>query len=101
MDLVYQGDAGTARAYKIDSVQCCGKTGTSQNPHGKNHAVFICFAPKDNPKIAVACVVENSGYGATWAAPIATLIMEKYLKGAIKQKATEQRMLDAYLLDNK
>jgi penicillin-binding protein 2 len=98
MALVYQGDGGTARYYRIDSVECCGKTGTSQNPHGKNHAVFIAFAPKDNPKIAIACVVENSGYGATWAAPIATLIMEKYLKGAIKQKATEERMLNADLL---
>ncbi len=101
MDLVYQGSSGTARAYKIDSVECCGKTGTSQNPHGKNHSVFIAFAPKDNPKIAIACVVENSGYGATWAAPIATLIMEKYLKGEIKQKATEERMMNAYLLNLK
>jgi len=96
MELVYEG--GGARWYKIDSVECCGKTGTSQNPHGKNHAVFIAFAPKDNPKIAIACVVENSGYGATWAAPIASLIMEKYLKGEVKQKATEERMLNAYLL---
>ncbi len=101
MALVYQGDGGTARYYRIDSVECCGKTGTSQNPHGKNHAIFIAFAPKDNPKIAVACVVENSGYGATWAAPIATLIMEKYLKGEIKQKATEERMLNAYLLNTR
>jgi penicillin-binding protein 2 len=97
MELVYEG--GGARWYKIDSVACCGKTGTSQNPHGKNHAVFIAFAPKDNPKIAIACVVENSGYGATWAAPIASLIMEKYLKGEVKQKATEERMLNAYLLN--
>jgi penicillin-binding protein 2 len=101
MALVYQGDGGTARYYRIDSVECCGKTGTSQNPHGKNHAIFIAFAPKDNPKIAIACVVENSGYGATWAAPIATLIMEKYLKGEVKQKATEERMLNAYLLNTR
>ena len=96
MELVYVG--GGARWYKIDSVDCCGKTGTSQNPHGKNHAVFIAFAPKGNPKIAIACVVENSGYGATWAAPIASLVMEKYLKGEIKQQATEERMMNAYLL---
>jgi penicillin-binding protein 2 len=100
MNLVYQGESGTARYYRIDSVSSCGKTGTAQNPHGKNHSIFICFAPKDNPKIAVACVVENSGYGATWAAPIATLIMEKYLKGEIKQKAAEERMMNAYLLDD-
>jgi penicillin-binding protein 2 len=99
MELVYE--SGGARYYKIDSVTSCGKTGTSQNPHGKNHAVFIAFAPKDNPKIAIACVVENSGYGATWAAPIATLIMEKYLKGEIKQKATEERMLNADLLNTR
>jgi penicillin-binding protein 2 len=97
MALVYEG--GGARYYKIDSVECCGKTGTSQNPHGKNHSVFIAFAPKDNPKIAIACVVENSGYGATWAAPIASLIMEKYLKREVKQTVTEERMLNAYLLD--
>jgi len=96
MELVYTG--GGARWYKIDSVACCGKTGTSQNPHGKNHSVFIAFAPKDNPKIAIACVVENSGYGATWAAPIASLVMEKYLKGEVKQKVTEERMLNAYLI---
>lgn len=100
MRLVYGGESGSARWYRIDSVECCGKTGTAQNPHGKNHSIFIAFAPKDNPKIAIACVVENSGYGATWAAPIATLIMEKYLKGEIKQKAVEERMLNAYLLDD-
>jgi penicillin-binding protein 2 len=99
MWLVYQGSGGGARYYQIDSVECCGKTGTSQNPHGKNHSVFIAFAPKDNPKIAIACVVENSGYGATWAAPIATLVMEKYLKREVKQKVTEERMMNAYLLN--
>jgi len=99
MWLVYQGGGGGARWYKIDSVECCGKTGTSQNPHGKNHSVFIAFAPKDNPKIAIACIVENSGYGATWAAPIASLVMEKYLKREVKQKVTEERMMNAYLLD--
>ena len=99
MSLVYNGGGGSARYYKIDSVECCGKTGTSQNPHGKNHSVFIAFAPRDNPKIAIACVVENSGYGATWAAPIASLVMEKYLKRTIKQTATEERMLNAYLIE--
>jgi penicillin-binding protein 2 len=97
MWLVYQGGGG-ARWYQIDSVECAGKTGTSQNPHGKNHSVFIAFAPVNNPKIAIACVVENSGYGATWAAPIATLVMEKYLKREVKQKVTEERMMNAYLL---
>jgi penicillin-binding protein 2 len=97
MWLVYQGGGG-ARYYQIDSVECAGKTGTSQNPHGKNHSVFIAFAPVDNPRIAIACVVENSGFGATWAAPIASLVMEKYLKGTVKQTVTEERMLNADLL---
>ncbi len=97
MWLVYQGGGG-ARYYQIDSVESCGKTGTSQNPHGKNHSVFIAFAPAENPKIAIACVVENSGYGATWAAPIASLVMEKYLKRTVKQTVTEERMMNAYLL---
>jgi penicillin-binding protein 2 len=97
MWLVYQGGGG-ARYYQIDSVECAGKTGTSQNPHGKNHSVFIAFAPVDNPKIAIACVVENSGFGATWAAPIASLVMEKYLKRKVKQTVTEERMMNAYLL---
>jgi penicillin-binding protein 2 len=57
----------------------CGKTGTAQNPHGKNHSVFVAFAPRDNPKIAIAVVVENSGEGGTWAAPIASFIVEQYL----------------------
>lgn len=61
----------------------CGKTGTVQNPHGKNHSVFIGFAPRDNPKIAVAVIVENAGYGGTYAAPIASYITETYLKGKL------------------
>ena len=74
---------GTARRAKIDSVEVCGKTGTSQNPHGKDHAVFIGFAPKDNPKIAISVFLENSGFGGTWAAPTASLLIEKYLTGKI------------------
>ena len=95
MRLVYSGDEGTARWYRMDSIPSCGKTGTSQNPHGDNHSIFIGFAPVEHPRIAVAVVVENSGYGATWAAPIATLIMEKYLRGKITLTGSEQRMLKA------
>jgi len=72
---------GTARGAAIPDLDVCGKTGTSQNPHGKDHSIFIGFAPKDNPKIAIAVVVENGGYGATFAAPIATVLMERYLAG--------------------
>lgn len=74
---------GTAVAAKIPGIDICAKTGTAQNPHGKNHSLFVAFAPMQDPKIAIAVVVENAGYGATWAAPIASLLMEKYLKGVI------------------
>jgi len=92
--------AGTARLARIDSISVCGKTGTAQNPHGENHSVFIAFAPKDNPKIAIAVFVENSGYGGTWAAPISSLMIEKYLKGYINSRRNwlEKRMLEGNLL---
>ena len=76
---------GTGRWHKIEGVEMGGKTGTAQNPHGKDHSLFIGFAPKDDPKIVVAVVVENAGFGATWAAPIASLMMEQYLFGEIKR----------------
>lgn len=78
--------AGTAASARIDSIIVCGKTGTSENKKGKDHSVFVAFAPKDNPKIAIAVYVENAGFGAAVAAPIASLIMEKYLKGKIPSK---------------
>ena len=91
---------GTGWGSRIDSIEVCGKTGTAQNPHGEDHSLFMAFAPKDNPKIAICVVVENSGFGATWAAPIATLMIEKYLKGRIapRRKSTEDRLLNANLL---
>jgi penicillin-binding protein 2 len=70
---------GTAYIARIPGIAICGKTGTAQNPHGKDHSIFFAFAPKDNPKIAIAVVVENAGFGATWAAPIASLMIEQYL----------------------
>lgn len=90
------GTAGaTALRAAIPGIEVCGKTGTAQNPHGKDNSVFICFAPKDNPKIAVAAYVENAGFGATWALPVATLMMEKYLTGEISEghRYMEQTML--------
>ncbi|MFN7300392.1 MAG: penicillin-binding transpeptidase domain-containing protein, partial [Bacteroidota bacterium] len=72
---------GTAWSAAIREMEICGKTGTSQNPHGKDHSLFIGFAPRNNPKIAVAVIVENAGYGATWAAPIASLMMERFVRG--------------------
>ena len=95
------GSGGTASIAAVKGLDICGKTGTAQNPHGHDHSVFICFAPKDNPKIAVAAYVENGGFGATWAAPIASLLTEKYLTGEISQerKYLEERILDGNLLD--
>lgn len=86
---------GTAFRAAIPGLDVCGKTGTAQNPHGKDNSVFICFAPKDNPKIAVAAYVENAGFGATWALPVASLMLEKYLNGEIceERKPMEDRML--------
>ncbi len=90
------GSAGmTARNAAIPGLEVCGKTGTAQNPHGKDNSVFICFAPKDNPKIAVAAYVENAGFGATWALPVASLMLEMYLNGEIcpQRKYLEDRLL--------
>jgi len=98
MELVYEGEHGSARWYKVDTLAICGKTGTAQNPHGENHSVFIAFAPKDNPEIAISVVVENSGYGSTWAAPIATLMIEKYLTGEVKKTWFEDKMLNTDLI---
>lgn len=77
---------GTATRAQIPGYNICAKTGTAQNPHGKNHSLFVAFAPMENPKIAIAVVVENAGYGSTWAAPIASLMMEKYLNDTISTK---------------
>ncbi len=102
MDLAVNGEPGsgsTARIAAIPGIRVCGKTGTSQNPHGRDHSVFVAFAPKDNPQIAIAAYIENAGFGSTWAAPIASLMIEKYLTGEVKRKWLEQRMLEAVLLD--
>jgi penicillin-binding protein 2 len=89
---------GTARRARIPNITVCGKTGTAQNPHGKDHAVFIAFAPMEDPKIAIAVYVENSGFGGTWAAPIASLCMEQYLTDSISRPELMQQMLDADLI---
>ena len=85
---------GTAYIARIPGIAICGKTGTAQNPHGENHSVFFAFAPKDNPKISIAVIVENAGYGAAWAAPIASLMIEQYLTGKHDTRpAMEERIL--------
>jgi penicillin-binding protein 2 len=92
----------TSAAYlmNIPEIEMCGKTGTVQNPHGEDHSVFMAFAPKNNPQIAIAVYVENSGFGSTYAAPVASLLVEKYLKGEIAEsrKWVEKRMTEADLL---
>ncbi len=86
MDLVINGGVGsTARNAKIEGITVCGKTGTAENPHGNDHSIFIAFAPKENPQIAIAVYVENQGFGTTYAAPIASLMIEKYLTGVVKR----------------
>lgn len=99
MQWVVEKPGGTARKAQIEGIEVCGKTGTAENPHGEDHSVFIAFAPKENPKIAIAVYVENAGFGGTWAAPIASLMMEKYLKGSISDSLKEERILSANLLN--
>jgi len=102
MDAAVNGGAGkTAGVAALKDIIVCGKTGTAQNPHGKEHSVFVAFAPKDDPKIAIMVFVENAGFGATFAAPIASLMIEKYLKGEISDKVQEQSMLNLNLLQNR
>lgn len=91
---VFEGESGTARFSKIDSIQVAGKTGTAENPHGDDHSLFMGFAPVDNPQIAIAVVVENAGFGSQWAAPIASLMIEKYLRGYIKDTKKEKRFIE-------
>ncbi len=99
MSRVVNAPNGTAYNAKINDIEVCGKTGTVQNPHGENHSVFIAFAPRINPKIAIAVVVENAGYGSTWSAPIASLMIEKYLKDSISRpKYYTDRLVHANLL---
>tara|TARA_B100000902_G_scaffold392028_1_gene443730 strand:- start:670 stop:1137 length:468 start_codon:yes stop_codon:yes gene_type:complete len=97
MEWVVSKPGGTAQRARIDGIKVCGKTGTAENPHGKDHSVFIAFAPKNDPQIAVAVYVENSGFGGTWAAPIASLMIEKYLTGKT-DSIKETRILEADLI---
>lgn len=88
---------GTCRLANLPGLDVCGKTGTAQNPHGKDHSAFMGFAPYDDPKIAVAVYVENAGFGAAYGVPIGSLIIEKYLNGSIApgRLALEERMLNS------
>lgn len=100
MEMVFNTRGGTAYASQVEGISICGKTGTAENfarISGKriqfeDHSIFIAFAPKYNPKIAIAVFVENGGFGATIAAPIASLMIEKYINGDVKSKDREQRI---------
>ena len=92
-------EKGTASTSRVKGIEICGKTGTAENPHGQDHSVFVAFAPKDNPKIAIAVFVENGYWGARWAGPIATLMIEKYLNGKTIRPELEKRMLEGSLQD--
>lgn len=97
MRMAVNEGGGTARQARIKDMIVCGKTGTAQNPHGEDHSVFIAFAPMDKPKIAIAVFIENAGFGGTWAAPIAALMIEKYIRRSISDPAKEKRILEAIL----
>lgn len=88
---------GTCRLANLPDIEVCGKTGTAQNPHGRDHSAFIGFAPYRDPKIAVCVYVENAGFGATYGVPIGSLVIEKYLTGHISpaRKYLEERMLES------
>ena len=98
MEAAVNGGAGaTGGVAIIKDIIVCGKTGTAQNPHGEDHSVFVAFAPKKDPKIAIAVYVENAGFGSTYAAPVASLMIEKFIRGEITNKALEQRMIELNL----
>ena len=99
MRMAVNEPGGTARRARIENMIVCGKTGTAQNPHGEDHSVFISFAPMNQPKIAIAVFIENAGFGGTWAAPIASLMIEKYVNGGTKDEAKEKRILEAILTE--
>lgn len=100
---------GTARRARVDSLNICGKTGTAENfaiykgefTQMVDHSIFIAFAPKDDPKIAISVYIENSGFGGTWAAPLASLMIEKYINGAVSDTTKENRIIEADLREKK
>ncbi len=95
--VVEDEELGTSNLAKMEDINVCGKTGTAQNPHGEDHSIFIGFAPMNNPKIALAVYVENGGWGSTWAVPIASLMIEKYLKGTIKRNKLEKEIIEGVI----
>ncbi|AFK04017.1 penicillin-binding protein 2 [Emticicia oligotrophica DSM 17448] len=95
-DAVERGTVGGGAGI-VEGIEICGKTGTSQNKKGKDNSIFIAFAPRYNPKIAIAVMVQNAGFGGSYAAPIATLMIEKYLKRKIERTALKERMMNTHI----
>lgn len=92
-------ESGTGVSARKDSISICGKTGTVENPHGADHSTFLAFAPKNKPQIAISVYVENGVWGSRWAAPIAGLMIEKYLRDSISNPALEKRMMEGNLIN--
>jgi penicillin-binding protein 2 len=100
MQAVIEDPTGTGRRAKLPGISYCGKTGTVQDGPRADHSVFMAFAPRDNPQIALSVYVENAGAGGEWAAPIASLLIEQYLTGKVSQETRERRIMGAtYPLD--
>ncbi len=97
MHMVFE--SGTARYSRLEGLPMCGKTGTAENPHGQDHSIFLAFAPKDDPKIAIAIIVENGYWGSRWAAPIASLMMEQYINDTVTRPHIEKRMYEGVLYE--
>ncbi len=98
MDNVVNDDSGTGFYARMSDIRVCGKTGTAQNS-GKDHSVFIAFAPRDNPQIAISVFVENAGFGGIWAAPISRLMIEKYIKGQVTDTILEKRIIESVIFN--
>lgn len=98
MDHVVNDEYGTGFYARISDIRVCGKTGTAQNS-GKDHSVFIAFAPRDNPQIAISVYVENAGFGGVWAAPISKLMIEKYVKGYVTDTLLEKRIVESVIFE--
>jgi penicillin-binding protein 2 len=92
-DAMAEAIYGTAARAAIPDITIAGKTGTAQNPQGEDHSVFIAFAPKENPQIAIAVYVENAGWGGRAAASTASLMIEKYIRREVKRLALEEYVL--------
>ena len=92
---------GTCRGLNMKDVEVCGKTGTAENPHGKDHSACMAFAPYHEPKVAIAVYVENGGFGATIAVPMARLMLERYFYGEVTPESKgmyEARILNTVIL---